>query len=61
MHIIGKTGMYFGSLLNILSGATAVFLGTYVFSRIKEKQEIESRLERIEQILQQLAEEKEKK
>lgn len=31
MHIIGRTGMYFGSVLNILSGATAVFLGTYFF------------------------------
>lgn len=61
MHIIGRTGMYFGSVLNILSGATAVFLGTYFFSRIKEKQETETRLERIEHILQKLSEEKEKK
>ena len=61
MSIINKTRTYLGSLLSIAGGAGAVLVGAYIFSRIKERQETETRLERIEQILQKLAEKKEKK
>ncbi|MCR4321824.1 MAG: hypothetical protein NUV74_15985 [Candidatus Brocadiaceae bacterium] len=61
MSIINKTRTYLGSLLSIAGGAGAVLVGAYIFSRIKERQETETRLERIEQILQKLVEEQEKK
>lgn len=61
MSIINKTRTYLGSLLSIAGGAGAVLVGAYIFSRIKERQEKETRLERIEQILQKLVEEQEKK
>ena len=61
MSIVNKTRTYLGSLLSIAGGAGAVLVGAYIFSRIKERQETETRLERIEQILQKLAEKKEKK
>lgn len=61
MSIINKTRTYLGSLLSIAGGAGAVLVGAYIFSRIKERQEKETRLERIEQILQKLLEEQEKK
>ncbi len=61
MSIINKTRTYLGSLLSIAGGAGAVLVGAYIFSRIKERQEKETRLERIEQILQKLVEEQEEK
>ena len=61
MSIINKTRTYLGSLLSIAGGAGAVLVGAYIFSRIKERQEAETRLGRIEQILQKLVEEQEKK
>ena len=61
MSIINKTRTYLGSLLTISGGVGTVLVGAYIFSRIKEKHEKEARLERIEQILQKLAEEQEKK
>ncbi len=61
MKIVNKTRRYLGSLLHIAGGASVVLGGAYIFSRIKEKQERETRLERIEQILHRLVEEKEKK
>lgn len=61
MSIINKTRTYLGSLLSIAGGAGAVLVGAYIFSRIKERQETETRLERIEQTLQKLTEEQEKK
>ncbi|MEP9410081.1 MAG: hypothetical protein HRF42_01520 [Candidatus Brocadia sp.] len=61
MSIVNKTKTYLGSLLSITGGAGAVLVGAYIFSRIRERQEKEARLERIEQILQKLAEEHEKK
>lgn len=61
MSIINKTRTYLGSLLTIAGGVGTVLGGAYLFSRIKERHEKEARLERIEQILQKLAEEQEKK
>lgn len=61
MSIINKTRTYLGSLLSIAGGAGAVIVGAYIFSRIKERQETETRLERMEQMLEKFSEEQEKK
>ncbi|BBO17167.1 conserved hypothetical protein [Candidatus Brocadia pituitae] len=61
MSIINKTRTYAGSLLTIAGGVGAVMAGAYLFSRIRERQEKETRLERMEQILQKLAEVQKKK
>lgn len=54
MEITNKTKGYFRSLLNIAMGAGTVVSGAYIYSRIKEKQETEKRLERMEQILEEI-------
>lgn len=51
-----KAKKYLNTLLNITLGAGAVIGGAYVFDRLKEKQNTEIRLERMEQILDELAE-----
>lgn len=56
---IGNKGKKYGSaLLNIALGASTVVGGAYIFSRIREKQEGETRLDRLEQILKEIREEK---
>lgn len=45
---------YLRTFLNIAAGAGAVIGGTYIFSRLKEKQNTETRLERMEQILEEI-------
>jgi len=57
MSIINKTRTYLGSLLSIAGGAGAVIVGAYIFSRIKERQGTETRLERMEQILEGITKE----
>lgn len=47
---------YFKTILNVALGAGAVVGGAYVFSRLKEKQDTEIRLERMEQILEEISE-----
>lgn len=55
----GHKGKNYGkALLNIALGASTVVGGAYVFSRIREKQETETRLERLEQILKEFRGEK---
>lgn len=49
---------YVRTFLNIALGAGTVVGGAYLFSRIKEKQETETRLSRLEQIVEQLSKEK---
>ena len=50
------------SALSILLGSGAALGGSYIFSRIKETQETETRLTRLEHLLSELVEvEKEKK
>lgn len=61
MDITNKASRYFRTLLNIASGAGVVIVGAYICSRIKEKQESEIRLARIEQMLAKLSEETENK
>ncbi len=51
-----KARMYAGSFLKFALGASAVIGGAYVVSRIKEKQDTEIRLERMEQILEEIKE-----
>lgn len=50
-----RTRRYAGTLLTLAAGAGAVVGGAYVVSRIKEKQDTETRLERMEQLVEELA------
>ena len=50
------TGMkYLGSALRVALGAGAVLGGSYVLSRIKERQLMESRLDRLEQMVEKIS------
>lgn len=50
-----RRGMgYFGSALKITLGAGVALGGAYVFSRVTEKQDTESSLSRLEQMLSEL-------
>lgn len=51
-----KAKSYAGSFLKVALGAGAVIGGAYVVSRVKEKQDTEIRLERMEQILDEIRE-----
>ncbi len=51
-----KTKDYFKTFLSVALGAGTVIGGAYVFSRIKEKQNTETRLERMEQIVEEISE-----
>jgi hypothetical protein len=55
METKNKYKGYFRTFLNIAAGAGAVVGGAYVFSRIKEKQDTEIRLERMEQIIEKIS------
>ncbi|GFP19661.1 hypothetical protein HKBW3S03_01166 [Candidatus Hakubella thermalkaliphila] len=55
MEAKNRAKRYFKTLLNIAAGAGAVIGGTYIFSRIKEKQDADTRLERMEQIIDEIA------
>lgn len=61
METANKTKKYLSSFLNIALGAGTVIGGAYIFSRINEKQNTETRLDRMEQILKWLSEETESK
>lgn len=49
-----KAKTYAGSFLKLAIGAGAVIGGAYVVSRLKEKQDTDTRLERMEQILDEI-------
>ena len=51
----------FHGFLRVAAGAVAVVGGAYVFSRIREKQESETRLDRLEQIVEEVSKEKQEK
>jgi hypothetical protein len=55
METENKFKDYFMTLLNITVGAGAVIVGTYLLSRVKEKQNTEKRLERMEQIIEKIS------
>lgn len=59
METKNRTKTYLGSFLNIALGAGAVIGGAYVVSRLKEKQDTEIRLERMEHILEEISESEE--
>lgn len=61
MEITKNVRRLLGSTLNVALGAGVVLGSSYLFSRIKEKQEIEARLDRMEQILDKLSGEEPKK
>ena len=51
-----RKGMnYFGNALKIAAGAGAALGGAYLLSRVSEKQDTESSLSRLEQMLSELA------
>jgi len=56
-----RTKRLFRDFLRVAAGAGTVVGGAYIFSRIKEKQETETRLDRLEQIVEEVSKEKEKK
>lgn len=58
MDMGNKSKRYGSALLNIALGASTVVGGAYIISRITEKQEAETRLERLEQILKEARGEK---
>jgi len=49
---------YARTAMSLGLGAGAIVGGAYIFSRIREKQETETRLERLEQIVEKLSGEK---
>jgi Na+/H+ antiporter NhaC len=55
METKNKYKGYFRTFLNIAAGAGAVIGGAYILSRIKEKQDTEIRLERMEQIIETMS------
>lgn len=63
MHLLHMTkglGGLLGSTLNVALGVGAVLGGSYLFSRVCEKQDIEARLERMEQMLEKLSREEQR-
>jgi hypothetical protein len=54
METSSKSKRYLGSFLNVALGAGAVISGAYIFSRLKDKRDVETRLERMEQILEKI-------
>ncbi|MBI2841233.1 MAG: hypothetical protein HYX75_23185 [Acidobacteria bacterium] len=51
---MGGMNRYFNPFLKVALGAGAVVGGAYVLSRIKDKRDSETRLERVEQIVEQI-------
>jgi hypothetical protein len=54
-----KSKRYLRSSLSVLLGAGATLGGSFLISRIREKQNVETRLDRLEQMLEQVGEAKE--
>lgn len=59
MNKMHKGKRYLRSSLSVLLGAGATLGGSFLISRIREKQDVETRLDRLEQMLDQLGEGKE--
>ncbi len=54
LHLTGMALLR--SALTIAAGGSAALGGSYLISKLKDRQEMESRLDRIEQMVQQLTE-----
>lgn len=52
---------YLNKFLKVALGAGTVVGGAYVYSRLKEKQAVETRLERMEQVIEEVSSLEEKK
>lgn len=61
MGMAHKGIRYMGSTLGLLLGAGAALSSSYLVSRLKERQEVETRLDRLEQMFAELNEVKEAK
>ena len=59
MTVMHKSKRYLRSGLSVLLGAGATLGGSFLVSRIREKQNVETRLDRLEQMLEQVGEGKE--
>jgi hypothetical protein len=55
MNMKHKGMRYLYSGLTVLFGAGATLGGSYLFSRLREKQDVETRMDRLEQMLEGLA------
>lgn len=60
MNLTGKGREYLDSALRVALGAGTVLVSSYVLSRIKERQAVETRLERLEQMIETLSVSEEK-
>lgn len=58
MKTMHRGRRYLRSGFSILLGAGATLGGSFLLSRIREKQDVETRLGRLEQMLEQVGEEK---
>ena len=56
MRAMNKSKRYLRSGLSILLGAGATLGGSFLVSRIREKQDVETRLGRLEQMLEEIGE-----
>lgn len=61
METKNKAKNYFRTFLHLAAGAGPVIGGAYIFSRLKEKQNTETRLERMEQIVEEISSPEEQK
>ena len=59
MRAMNKNKRYVRSGLSVLLGAGATLGGSFLVSRLREKQNVETRLDRLEQMLEQVGEGKE--
>ena len=59
MRAMNKNKRYLRSGLSVLLGAGATLGGSFLVSRLREKQNVETRLDRLEQMLEQVGEGKE--
>ena len=56
MRAMNKNKRYLRSGLSVLLGAGATLGGSFLISRLREKQNVETRLDRLEQMLEQVGE-----
>ncbi|MCL4501253.1 MAG: hypothetical protein M1438_05280 [Deltaproteobacteria bacterium] len=53
---LAEEGMYYlRSIPKIALGAGIILIGAYLFSRVKERQDLEARLDRLQEMIEKLA------
>lgn len=60
MKVTKKFTEYLKKGANVALGAGTIVGGAYILSRLKEKQNMETRIERLEQIVEKIGKEEEK-